>query len=47
MTPITHENPFLRKEFEVNNNIEQVLLHVTATGFYEVFLNNGKAETTF
>lgn len=39
---IVHESPYLRKEFEVKKKIEQALLYVTATGFYNLYLNGSK-----
>lgn len=39
---IVHESPLFRKEFEVNNRIEQALLYVTAAGFYNLYLNNNR-----
>ncbi len=39
---ITDASPFLRKEFQVEKEIEQAVAYVTAAGFYEFFLNGEK-----
>jgi alpha-L-rhamnosidase len=39
---IVHESPLLRKEFEVEKEIDRAFVFVTASGFYELFLNGEK-----
>jgi alpha-L-rhamnosidase len=39
---IVNESPLMRKEFEVEKKIEQAFVYVTASGFYELFLNGEK-----
>lgn len=39
---ITHASPLLRKEFQATKEIEQAVAYVTASGFYEFFLNGEK-----
>ncbi|NCB06999.1 MAG: alpha-L-rhamnosidase [Bacteroidia bacterium] len=39
---IVHASPLLRKEFQVDKKIEQAFVYVTASGFYELFLNGKK-----
>ncbi len=39
---IVHHSPLLRKEFQVEKKIEQAVAYVTASGFYEFYLNGEK-----
>lgn len=39
---IVHVSPLLRKEFQVDKKIERAYVFVTASGFYELFMNDEK-----
>lgn len=39
---VVHASPLLRKEFQVEKEIERAFVYVTASGFYELFLNSEK-----